>query len=98
MTEPLLEGDWTIRSSTSRFFTVRSGIKLVPKDAESGGFELEVDWEKLHKVKIDRDFHEVKPRTLRGSFNHPGNQKKYELVVTLCPEIGPDGKKYLFGL
>ncbi|HWN44006.1 MAG TPA: hypothetical protein VNW71_17415 [Thermoanaerobaculia bacterium] len=99
-TEPVLEGDWTIRASTSRFFTVRSGVKLAPTDRAAGGFELEVDWEKQKKVKlIEKDFHEVKPRTLRGTFPHPGEPgRKFELVVTLCPEIGPDGKKYLFGL
>lgn len=101
MTESVFKGDWTIRSSTSRFFPAHSRFQLTPKRPQSDEFELEVHWEEHSRLKLlDRDFREVESgRVLRGPFErpkeNPNELEHFELVVTLCTV---DEKKYLLGL
>lgn len=101
MTEPTFPEKWCVKSSTSRFFPVHSALSLTPRQRGSNVFELEVDWEGVTKLKpSDQGFTEIEPGTLQGNFGHPKKNptEQFELMVTLSPPSGLDGKRRLLGL
>lgn len=104
MTESVFARSWIIRSSTSRFFPLRSDVEVKPKEPISDGFELNVIRQGHPEKIIDREFREVASgRALQGRFERPGENpqdppERFEIVVTLSPVDGPDGKQRLLGL